>query len=268
MKYLRRGTGFDFFRGHKQREKDVVMVLRDLIAGEPPRFLSCIIPLRGDEHLGSLELVVSDMVPESFQGPISSDEDGLPYCNNQFQLKNFVLNSKLLLNGRRAPSPKRNEPNEVEPMLAAVKLMCSHFLFEIDGTRHNVFAAEESQRVVYMASNAAPLYTGINHTTVNMDWMLHCMQFFRNHMVSEELSSLFPAMRDLSRREKPSSWREPLRKGSYPLSKHWKGTYSFLDIREVDKLRKLPADQVGDEYLCDKNVDEGKIQVCVLRKCA
>jgi hypothetical protein len=34
MKQLRRGTGYEFFRGHKKREQDVVAVLKDLIVGK------------------------------------------------------------------------------------------------------------------------------------------------------------------------------------------------------------------------------------------
>lgn len=143
--------------------------------------------------------------------------------------------------------------------MLAVKLICSHFLFELDGA--HVFAVEESQQVVYMATNTAPLYLGDNRTDVNMAWMLHCMQFFRNHMLNEEVASLYPSMEDLSPTQKPSAWQEPIRNGTRPLSKHWKGTYAFLDVGEVDKIRHLSADQVGDEFFCDKNVDEGKIQV-------
>jgi hypothetical protein len=33
-KQLRRGTGYDFFRGHRTREKDVAKVLRELIVGK------------------------------------------------------------------------------------------------------------------------------------------------------------------------------------------------------------------------------------------
>jgi hypothetical protein len=33
-KYIRRGTGYNFFRGHKKREVDVLEVLRDLIVGK------------------------------------------------------------------------------------------------------------------------------------------------------------------------------------------------------------------------------------------
>jgi hypothetical protein len=139
--------------------------------------------------------------------------------------------------------------------------MCSHFLFQLDGAKHNVFAVEESQRVVYMATNSAPLYGGDNLTQVNMEWVLHCMHFFRHHMMNEDVATLSDAMGELTPKQKPSAWQEPLRKGAYALGSHWKGTYAFLDVHEVQKLRKLSADQVGDAFLSDKNVDEGKIQV-------
>jgi hypothetical protein len=177
---------------------------------------------------------------------------------------NFVLNSKILLNDRRAPSPGRGEPDAIHPVLAAVKLMCSHFLFELEGAKHNVFAVEESQRVVYMATNTAPMYSGPTMTTVNMDWILHCLHFFRHHMMNKETATLYDALDELSPRQKPSAWQGPLRKGSYPLSRHWKGTYSFLHQPEIDKIRELTSDEAGDKYFCDKNVDEGKVQVRIL----
>jgi hypothetical protein len=81
-------------------------------------------------------------------------------------------------------------------------------------------------------------------------------------MMNEDVASLYQAMKELSPCQKPSAWQEPIsRTGTYPLSKHWKGTYSFLDTAEVSKIRKLSSDEFGDTYFCDKNVDEGKIQV-------
>jgi hypothetical protein len=149
-------------------------------------------------------------------------------------------------------------------VLAAVKLMCSHFLFELEGAKQNVFAVEESQRIVYMATNSAPLYLGALKTVVNMEWILHCMHFFRHHMMNDEVATLSEVIEELSPRQKPSAWQEPLRKGSYALGNHWKGTYAFLESTEIHKLRRLSADQIGDTYLCDKNIDEGKVQVCSL----
>ena len=182
-------------------------------------------------------------------------------CKNQVHLMTFILNSKLLLNDRRAPPPSRGESADINPMLAAIKLMCFHFLFELEGVKHDVFAIEESQRAVYSSTNAEPIYQGVNLTELNMQWLLHCLNFFRHHMMNEEVATLFDSMNALFVTQKPSAWRGPLRQGTYPLGKHWKGTYSFLDLKEVRKIRELQPDEVGEVYFTDKNVEDGKIQV-------
>lgn len=139
--------------------------------------------------------------------------------------------------------------------------MCSHFLFELEGIKHDVFAIEELQRTVYLPTSAARIYKGPNLTDVNMEWLLHCMDFFRYHMMNEEAETLFQSVNALAMTQKPSAWREPFRQGAYPLSKNWMGTYSFLDVTEIKKLRSLTSDQISGHYFIDKNVDEGKIQV-------
>lgn len=165
------------------------------------------------------------------------------------------------MNDRRAKAPGRGEPASVHPMLAAVKLMCSHFLFELEDAKHNVFAVDQSQRAVYLSTNAAPIFRAPTFTEVNMEWILHCLHFFRHHMMNEEALTLYATMFDLSPTQRPSAWRVPLQPGSQPLGKNWKGTYSYLHSPEMKRLRNLSEEDVGDEYFCDKNVDEGKIQV-------
>ncbi|KAH7414389.1 hypothetical protein DE146DRAFT_763127 [Phaeosphaeria sp. MPI-PUGE-AT-0046c] len=230
MRWLHRGTGYDFHWGQKRREKDTVEVLREIIV-------------------------------ESFQGYVDMDDWGRPRCQNQEMLFDFVQNSKLLLNNtRRATRSSRNEPSAVHPALAAVKLMCSHFLFEFDNVKHGVLGVEESQRMVYMSTESQPIYSGPTMTVLNMEWILHCMNFFRHHMMSEEVGTLYQVLNELPAYQRPSAWQTPLRSGTAPLCKNWKGTYSFLDLKEVEKLRRLDAEQVGDAFFCDKNVDEGKIQ--------
>lgn len=173
-----------------------------------------------------------------------------------------MQNSKLLLNNTKRPEhPPRNKQNTVEPTLAAVKLMCSHLLFEFDNVKHGPLGVEEAQRMVYMATNKAPLYTGPTLTDLNMEWILHCMNFFRHHMMSQEAGTLYEVMNELDPYEKPSAWQEQLCSGAAPLHKHWKGTYSYLDVSELAKLRRLSTEQLSDDFFPDKNVDEGKIQV-------
>ena len=80
-------------------------------------------------------------------------------------------------------------------------------------------------------------------------------------MTNQEIATLYENIDALPMTQKPSAWCEPLREGVYPLGKHWKGTYAYLDQSEVRKIRKLGPDQVGEGYFTDKNVEEGKIQV-------
>ncbi|KAF1835515.1 hypothetical protein BDW02DRAFT_523110 [Decorospora gaudefroyi] len=220
-KLLRHGTRYDFFHGYEKHEAYVVRMLRDLIV-------------------------------ESFQGTTDVDEHGRPRCKNQTHLMNFIRNSRLLMDDRRPP---QGPVSSVHETLLAVKLMCSQFIFDLSGLEHNIFAFEESQYAVYRSSIAAPLFTGTN---VNMEWIMHCMKFFRHHMMNEEAQTLFDKIQELDVSQKPSAWREPLRQGAYPLSKYWKGTYSFLDNKEVMRLR---CQGPGEEVYIDKNVDEGKIQL-------
>lgn len=146
-------------------------------------------------------------------------------------------------------------------MLAAVKIICSSLLFEHDNLKHHVFAIEQLQRAAYAATNKAPIYEGLNYTEINMEWVMKCLDFFRYHMMNKETMTLSDAMEDLTKLQKPTAWQQSLQNGAAPLSRHWKGTYSFLDPNEQRKLRALPEDDDSDTYFSDKNIDEGKIQV-------
>jgi hypothetical protein len=136
--------------------------------------------------------------------------------------------------------------------------MCSQFAFNLEGLSHNIFAFEESQHAVYLSAVAAPLFS-LDHTKLNLRWMLHAMDFFRHHMMNEDAQTLFDNIEELDAAQKPSAWREQLTNGAQSLSRYWKGTYSFLENAEVQKLRR---DGPGNQVYIDKNVDEGKIQVC------
>jgi hypothetical protein len=160
---------------------------------------------------------------------------------------------------RRAPDPKPDEPACVSPLLAAIKIICSQFLFARSGAKHNIFALEESQHAVYMPTEEAPIYLRPSLTDVNMEWVLHCLNFFRHHMMNKEAQTLFDKIHELEATQKPSAWREPLRHGARALSRNWKGTYSFLENGEQQRLR---TQEPGKELYIDKNIDEGKIQVC------
>jgi hypothetical protein len=150
-------------------------------------------------------------------------------------LAKFVANSSLLLGGKRPPPAKGNEPKHANPNLAAVRILCTHFLFDIEGTRHNVIGIDESQKAVYAPTNLAPIYIGKRLNEVNMEWCLHCINFFHYYMANPEASQLHDNIKDLDIGDRPSVWRESLKSGSQPLSKYWKGTYAFMHPPDIKR---------------------------------
>jgi hypothetical protein len=203
---------------------------------------------------------------ESFGGTIEIDEYGRPRCKNQDRLFEFIISSKFLLQDRRTPPAIQRSDKagakEISPLLAAIRIVCSCLLFEHEDMKYHVFAIEQLQRAAYAASNKAPIFEGLHLTDINMDWTMKCLDFFRYHMINEDASTLSYTMEELSPLQKPTAWQGTLKNGAVPLSKTWKGTYSFLDPKEQRKLRNLSADDDSDAYFSDKNINEGKIQVC------
>jgi len=145
------------------------------------------------------------------------------------------MNSSLLLGGKRPPPAKGNEPKHTNPSLAAVRMMCAHFLFGMNGMRHNVIGIDESQKAVYAPTNLAPIYIGKRLNEVNMEWCLHCFNFFHYYMANPEASQLHDNINDLDIGDRPSVWREALKPGSQPLSRCWKGTYSYMHPAEIKR---------------------------------
>jgi hypothetical protein len=222
---------YQFVRGHTPREKAIVRILRDLIN-------------------------------QSFTGHAQLDDGNRRHCLNMERLKEFVLESRLLLGGRRPPPPKANEDPTVDVSLAAIRVMATHFLFDQALQPGNWFAIDDAQKAVYAATNEAPLYGGPYKNILNMEWVLQCVNFFRYYMSGPLASDLHDTMQDLDESQKPSAWEEPLKSGSYPLGSHWKGTYAFLEHNDLRRFRKLAREgKHAQQIFTDLYVDEGKIQV-------
>lgn len=181
----------------------------------------------------------------------------------------FIFNSNKNFLGVRpfplSPKAKAKGHDKPHPTLVAVQAMCAQLLFSMEAPKYDIISFEDSQKMVYARMADEPMFEGRGNIQVNMTWTLHCLSFFRHHMVREEAQSLFASMEALSIGDWPSAWREPLKEGCYPLSKRWKGTYSYLENSELSRLRK-PGGRKGqdpDEYFIDKNLENGgKIQVC------
>lgn len=215
-----------FSDGHRQREKAVLKVVRDLIN-------------------------------ESFTGDASHGDDAPLQCHNMARLEDFTFDSIILLGGRRTFSTRRTHP-----LLLTVKVMLMHFLVSTHMCNFGGwYALDEAQKMIYAPTNEAPLYLEPNKETVNMEWVFHCMNFFRYYMRTMGASQLYYNLEHLEDDQRPSPWTKPLKSGSYPLKTHWKGTYSFLEPQTLLRFRAVSKNTDNDEVFTDLNIDEGNIQV-------
>jgi hypothetical protein len=143
--------------------------------------------------------------------------------------------------------------------------MCVQLLFELEYLKYDMFSFDDSQRMVYATSIEHPIFRDTSKEYVNMEWTLHCLNFFRHHMVKEDAHSLHDTMAKLPVGEKPSAWQAPLKHGVNAMGKYWKGTYAYLEQHELRQIRALSADRKGryeNVFFEDKNIDfGGKIQV-------
>jgi hypothetical protein len=89
----------------------------------------------------------------------------------------------------------------------------------------DVYSFEVSQKAVYESAKVAPIFHGFNDLQVNMEWVLHALNFFRYHMMRESENTLYVPFHDLSGLQKPLAWKRKLQDGSHKLGGDWMGTY-------------------------------------------
>lgn len=144
----------------------------------------------------------------------------------------------------------------------AIMLMCSQLLFNFNALNCGLLSFEDSQVMVYSHFKDHPIFLGTGNLQVNMKWVMHCFSFFHRHMMFEEALTLWSEMQDLPICQSPSAWQEPLKDGPYKLPRYWKGTYSYLDLDELRRIRAL-AEEGGGNFI-DMNIDTGTaIQVSI-----
>ena len=132
--------------------------------------------------------------------------------------------------------------------------MCCQFLFNLKGLKSHVFGFDDSQYAVYQPPTLIPLFA-LDHG-LNLEWFLNCINLFREHMMNEQIKTMFDRFDALEVTEKPSAWRGPIIQGVQPLSRNWRGTHAYLDHKQLARLRSD-----GPGLYFDRNVDEGHFEV-------
>lgn len=179
-------------------------------------------------------------------------------------IKDFIRRSDILENVFRPRPPRRVKKADGEepepgysPLLAAVQLMCTATILKAPG---NIYGFNVSQKQAYSTIRTAPIFGGFNKQEINMEWLLHILNFFKYHIGKESENTLFEPFNKLPKAEKPLNWQGPLRNDHQNLGVHWKGTYAYLDRNE---MRVIRSSSPGTTVLIDRNVDHGDSSIQV-----
>ncbi|KJX94758.1 hypothetical protein TI39_contig4159g00014 [Zymoseptoria brevis] len=89
-----------------------------------------------------------------------------------------------------------------------------------------------SQTIVYSTPESRPIVLG--GISVDMEWVLHQINFWRYHLTSEAESSLFYEYDE----QKPRFWNEQLQAKHKPdIGRFWKGSFANVDCADLPFVR-------------------------------
>ncbi|MCJ1387541.1 hypothetical protein MMC18_000384 [Xylographa bjoerkii] len=113
------------------------------------------------------------------------------------------------------------------PQLQLYRLILTHLA--LDETAKIPYCFEYSQKAVYGHPMEFPLFTdGLTKRKLNLNNLLHIVNFFKYHITNADEYSLHEPFRALPDDEKPKPWDSPLKAGLQKLGTHWKGCAAYL----------------------------------------
>ncbi|KAA6410876.1 MAG: hypothetical protein FRX48_05186 [Lasallia pustulata] len=198
---------------------------------------------RGSEERSCLE-VIRDLIIESFANTASSSPTS-SHSNNLHQLYEFIRNTDLL--ERLCPAQVRKYgvcQGTAEPLLQVIQLMCTHWSLDLS-LGYETYNFDISQQMVYQHPDQCPLFLDQHMCSININFLLHIMNFFKYHCTRSDewtLRGLFEALEPYQR---PQAWDTQLSQGPSPLGSNWLGSYAFLpSSKEIVAIRNNPGDRL------------------------
>ena len=87
--------------------------------------------------------------------------------------------------------------------------------------------------MVYSHPSKVPLFVD-KKWTINTEYLLHVVNFFKYHMKTETENTLYPLLCDLDPSQRPAAWERSLSQGPgvKMLEPLWKGSYGE-SIRDI-----------------------------------
>ena len=137
-------------------------------------------------------------------------------------IKRFVYSHSILNNLFRPTNARAHLKSR---LLSAIQLCFAHWSFDLQ-LLPPTYGFPYSQFFVYSAAVRMPIFTSNSSLEkVNIEFVLHIMNFFKYHMTQKTENTLYDAYSALAQAEQPGPWRSKLREGCYKIGQHWRGTY-------------------------------------------
>ncbi|EGP92044.1 unnamed protein product [Zymoseptoria tritici ST99CH_1A5] len=123
------------------------------------------------------------------------------------------------------------------PLLEIVQVMLAPFMLDLSSTSIvPVTGYLASQNIVYSIPESRPIVLG--GIDVDLEWVLHQINFWRHHLTSEAESSLFYEYDELEPHKKPRFWTEQLHAKHKPdIGRLWKGSFANVDCADLPFVR-------------------------------
>ena len=105
-----------------------------------------------------------------------------------------------------------------------IQVVLTHFQLDL-ALAPRTIGFQDSQTVVYSHPNRNRLFRGKSFNQVNIDMLMHVVNFFKFHLTSPTASTLFQHFSLLNNDEAPAAWNTKLDPGSRvkTLGKRWLG---------------------------------------------
>lgn len=128
---------------------------------------------------------------------------------------------------------RADDQKSSENRLKLIQLILAHKMFELVGKAGNplydTHHFSSSQMVVYAATTgdyAQPVFHDPGKQQVNINFALHCVNFFKYHLTDRVEQTGWPEYSALPEKERPAAWQPQPEDEVGKLGNRWIGTYS------------------------------------------
>lgn len=170
-----------------------------------------------NEHLFRFHLTKIGLPLESFI-PDRQDPSGKRLSNNIARLREFVTKSSFL----HSLLFRSNHP-VLTDLFQIIQVVFTHWSLDLS-LNCPTYSFEISQKAVYSHPNKTPMFKN-KMSTVNVNYLLHIVNFFKYHITCKEEGTLQSFFEELAEDQKPRAWENHIDQGLRKVGTTWLGTY-------------------------------------------